>query len=45
VADAATKKNPPAMLKIGGGARVVPALAILPKKLLARVLGRKFGLR
>jgi NAD(P)-dependent dehydrogenase (short-subunit alcohol dehydrogenase family) len=45
VADAATKKNPPAMLKIGGGARIVPAMAMLPKKLLAKVLGRKFGLR
>ncbi len=45
VADAATKKNPPAMLKIGGGARIVPAMAMLPKKLLAMVLGRKFGLR
>jgi len=45
VADAATKKNPPAMLKIGGGARIVPAMAMLPKKLLARVLGKKFGLR
>ena len=45
VADAATKKNPPAMLKIGGGARIVPAMAMLPKKLLAWVLGRKFGLR
>lgn len=45
VVDAATKKNPPAVLKIGGGARIVPATAMLPKKLLARVLGRKFGLR
>ncbi len=45
VADAATKRNPPAMLKIGGGARIVPAMAMLPKKLLAWVLGRKFGLR
>lgn len=45
VADAATSKNPPAMLKIGGGARIVPAMAMLPKKLLARALGRKFGLR
>lgn len=44
VADAATKKNPPAMLKIGGGARIVPAVAMLPKKLLAMTLGRKFGL-
>ncbi len=44
VADAATKKKPPAMLKIGGGARIVPAMAMLPKKLLARTLGRKFGL-
>jgi NAD(P)-dependent dehydrogenase (short-subunit alcohol dehydrogenase family) len=45
VADTATRENPPAVLKIGGGARLVPALAMLPKKLLARVLGRKFGLR
>ncbi len=44
VADAATSANPPAVLKIGGGARLVPALAMLPKKLLARVLGKKFGL-
>lgn len=45
VIDAATKKHPPAVLKIGGGARLVPAMAMLPKKLLARMLGRKFGLR
>jgi len=45
VADAATRKNPLAMFKINGGARVVPAMAMLPKKLLAWVLGRKFGLR
>ena len=44
VADAATKKNPPAMLKIAGGARLVPVMAMLPKKLLAWMLGRKFGL-
>ena len=43
--DAVTRKNPPAMLKIGGGARLVPAMAMLPKKLLARMLGKKFGLR
>jgi NAD(P)-dependent dehydrogenase (short-subunit alcohol dehydrogenase family) len=43
--DAAVRRNPPAVLKIGGGARIVPALAMLPKKLLARALGRKFGLR
>lgn len=42
--DAATKKNPPAVLKIAGGARIVPVLAMLPKKLLAWALGRKFGL-
>ncbi len=45
VADAAAKRNPPAVLKIGGGARIVPAMAMLPKKLLAWVLGKKFGLR
>jgi len=44
VADAATKKHPPAVLKIGGGARIVPAMAMLPKRLLAWALGRKFGL-
>jgi len=43
--DAAERPKPPALLKIGGGARIVPALAMLPKKLLARALGRKFGLR
>ncbi len=43
--DAAMRPNPPVMLKIGGGARIVPALAMLPKKLLARMLGRKFDLR
>jgi NAD(P)-dependent dehydrogenase (short-subunit alcohol dehydrogenase family) len=37
--------RPPAVLKIGGGARLVPVLALLPKKLLARVLARRFGLR
>jgi NAD(P)-dependent dehydrogenase (short-subunit alcohol dehydrogenase family) len=36
--------SPPAVIKIGGGSRLVPALALLPKKLLAKVLGRKFGL-
>ena len=43
--DAVTRKNPPAMLKIGGGARIVPAMAMLPKKLLAKIMGKKFGLR
>lgn len=42
---AVERDRPPAVLRIGGGARVVPALALLPKKLLARLLGRKFGLR
>jgi NAD(P)-dependent dehydrogenase (short-subunit alcohol dehydrogenase family) len=39
-----TRDNPPAVVKIGGGARMVPVAALLPKKLLARMLGRKFGL-
>lgn len=39
-----TAENPPAVIKLGGGARIVPAMALLPKKLLAWVLGRKFGL-
>ncbi len=43
--DAATRRNPPAILKIAGGSRIVPVVAMLPKKLLASVLGRKFGLR
>ena len=43
--DEATRREPPAVLKIGGGARIVPAMAMLPKKLLAWALGRKFGLR
>lgn len=38
------REKPPAQIKVGGGARLVPALALLPKKLLARVLGKKFGL-
>lgn len=42
--DAATRERPPAVLKIGGGARIVPALAMLPKKVLSTLLGRKFGL-
>jgi NAD(P)-dependent dehydrogenase (short-subunit alcohol dehydrogenase family) len=45
VVDAAKRKNPPAVLKIGGGARIVPAMAMLPKKMLAKLLGKKFGLR
>lgn len=40
-----TRENPPAVLKLGGGARLVPLLAKLPKKVLAWMLGRKFGLR
>jgi NAD(P)-dependent dehydrogenase (short-subunit alcohol dehydrogenase family) len=40
-----TRRNPPAIIKLGGGARLVPALALFPKTLLARMLGRKFGLR
>jgi NAD(P)-dependent dehydrogenase (short-subunit alcohol dehydrogenase family) len=40
-----SRPNPPALVKLGGGARLVPALAMLPKKVLARTLGRKFGLR
>jgi len=39
-----TAENPPAVIKLGGGARIVPVMAMLPKKVLARVLGRKFGL-
>jgi len=45
VVRSAISPNPPAVLKIGGGARLVPMLSRLPKKLLARILGRKFGLR
>jgi hypothetical protein len=45
VMDKVCRPNPPAVIKIGGGSRLVPALAMFPKKLLARVLGRKFGLR
>jgi len=45
VASAVLRKNPPAVLKLGGGARLVPLLAKLPKKVLAWMLGRKFGLR
>ncbi len=45
VARAVTKDNPPAVVKLGGGARLVPLLAKLPKKFLAGMLGRKFGLR
>ena len=44
VVRAVSKPNPPAVLKLGGGARLVPALAMLPKKLLARMMGKKFGL-
>lgn len=45
VVSAVLKKNPPAVLKLGGGAWLVPMMAKLPKKLLAWMLGRKFGLR
>jgi NAD(P)-dependent dehydrogenase (short-subunit alcohol dehydrogenase family) len=45
VVRAVSGPNPPAVIKIGGGARLVPAMAVLPKKLLAWMLGRKFGLR
>jgi short-subunit dehydrogenase len=45
VVRAATKPNPPALLKIGGGAWLVPMISRLPKKLLAVILGRRFGLR
>lgn len=40
-----TRRDPPAVIKVGGGARLVPVLCLLPKKSLARSLGRKFGLR
>lgn len=39
-----TAENPPAVIKLGGGARIIPAMATLPKKVLAWALGRKFGL-
>ena len=42
VVRAVTRPNPPAVLKLGGGARLVPALSRLPKKLLARLLAKKF---
>jgi NAD(P)-dependent dehydrogenase (short-subunit alcohol dehydrogenase family) len=45
VVEKVTRENPPAVIKLGGGARIVPAMAMLPKKLLAWALGRKFGLR
>ena len=45
IVSAVTRENPPAVLKLGGGARLVPLLAKLPKKVLAWMLGRKFGLR
>lgn len=44
VVRAVTRPDPPAVLKLGGGAFLVPLIAKLPKKLLARLLGRKFGL-
>ena len=40
-----TREKPPAVIKLGGGARLVPAVALLPKRALAWMLGRKFGLR
>jgi NAD(P)-dependent dehydrogenase (short-subunit alcohol dehydrogenase family) len=45
LARAVMRENPPAVLKLGGGAWLVPMLARLPKKFLAWMLGRKFGLR
>jgi NADP-dependent 3-hydroxy acid dehydrogenase YdfG len=42
VVRAVTRPDPPAVLKLGGGARLVPALSRLPKKLLARLLAKKF---
>jgi NAD(P)-dependent dehydrogenase (short-subunit alcohol dehydrogenase family) len=44
VLDAVARPNPPAVLKVGGGARLVPMVARLPKKVLAAMLGRRFGL-
>lgn len=45
IVSAVVREDPPAVLKLGGGARLVPLLAMLPKKMLAWMLGRKFGLR
>jgi len=42
--DAVEREHPPAVLRIGGGAWIVPVVSKLPKKFLAKVLGRKFGL-
>ena len=39
-----SRPDPPAVIRLGGGARLVPALSRLPKKVLARMLARKFGL-
>ena len=45
IVEKVTRANPPAVIKVGGGARLVPAVALLPKRALAWMLGRKFGLR
>lgn len=45
VFDAALKKRPPALLRVGNGSRAMPLLAaLLPRALLQKVLMKRFGL-
>ncbi len=45
IVDAALRRRPPARLRAGGGARLLPLLAhVLPQRLRDRVLSRRFGL-
>jgi NAD(P)-dependent dehydrogenase (short-subunit alcohol dehydrogenase family) len=45
VADAALRRRPPARLRAGGGARLLPFLAAaVPQPLRDRLLSRRFGL-
>ena len=45
IADAALRPQPPARLRAGGGARLLPLLAaVVPQRLRDRLLSRRFGL-
>lgn len=45
VFDAALKKRPPALLRVGNGSRAMPLLAaLLPRALLQKILMKRFGL-
>ena len=44
VVDAATAARPPAMVRVGNGSRLLPAIGALPVSFRDQFFGRRFGL-